>query len=93
VKYNDEDVNQFEEMLIFTNLMNIKHIEKDIDKNLMPYMQKGGIGKCAKKLCITFHINVGIYLYGLNLSHISYSYKLCLSHMPYMMYFFVRLVT
>jgi hypothetical protein len=38
---NDEDVNQFEEIPLFTNPMNIKHIEKDFDKNLMPYMRKG----------------------------------------------------
>jgi hypothetical protein len=31
VEDNDEDVNQFEEMPLFTNLMNIKHIEKDFD--------------------------------------------------------------
>jgi hypothetical protein len=42
---NDDDVNQFEEMPLFTNPMNIKHIEKDFDKNLMPYMRKGGNGK------------------------------------------------
>jgi hypothetical protein len=39
---NDEDVNQFEEMPLFTNPMNIKHIEKNFDKNLLLYMQKGG---------------------------------------------------
>jgi hypothetical protein len=38
VEDNDEDVNQFEEMPLFTNPMNIKHIEKDFDKNLMPYI-------------------------------------------------------
>jgi hypothetical protein len=42
---NDEDVNQFEEISLFTNLMNIKHIEKDFDKNLLLYMWKGGKGK------------------------------------------------
>jgi hypothetical protein len=42
VEDNDEDVNRFKEMSLFTNLMNIKHIEKDFDKNLMPYMQKCG---------------------------------------------------
>jgi hypothetical protein len=35
---NDEDVNQFEEMPLSTNPMNIKHIEKDFDKNLFLYM-------------------------------------------------------
>jgi hypothetical protein len=42
VEDNDEDVNQFEEMILFINPMNIKHIEKDIDKKVMPYMRKGG---------------------------------------------------
>jgi hypothetical protein len=45
VEDNDEDVNQFEEMPLFTNPMNIKHIEKIFDKNLLLYMQKGGKGK------------------------------------------------
>jgi hypothetical protein len=45
VEDNNEDINQFEEMPLFTNPMNIKHIEKDFDKNLMPYMRKGGNGK------------------------------------------------
>jgi hypothetical protein len=47
VKDNDEDVNQFEEMPLFTNLMNIKRIEKDFDKNLMLHMRKDGKGKFA----------------------------------------------
>jgi hypothetical protein len=64
VEDNNEDINQFEEMPQFTNPMNIKHIEREFDKNLMPYMRKGGNGKIVSKLCITFHINVGIYLYG-----------------------------
>jgi hypothetical protein len=45
VENNDDDINQFEEMPLFTNPMNIKHIEKDFDKKLMPYMRKGGNGK------------------------------------------------
>jgi hypothetical protein len=45
VEDNDEDVNQFEEMSRFSNPMNIKHIKKDFDKKLMPYMRKGGNGK------------------------------------------------
>jgi hypothetical protein len=39
---NDEDINQFEEMPLFINPMNTKHIEKDFDKNFMPHMRKGG---------------------------------------------------
>jgi hypothetical protein len=38
IEENDDDINQYEDMPLFTNLMNIKHIEKDFDKNLMPYM-------------------------------------------------------
>jgi hypothetical protein len=38
VEDNDEDVNQFKEMSLFNNLMNIKHIEKEFDMKLMPYM-------------------------------------------------------
>jgi hypothetical protein len=45
VEDNDENVNQFEEMPPFTNPMNIKHIERGFDKNLMPYIRKGGNGK------------------------------------------------
>jgi hypothetical protein len=38
MKDNNEDVNQFEEMPLFSNPMNIKRIEKNFDKNLMLYM-------------------------------------------------------
>jgi hypothetical protein len=38
VEDNNEDNNQFEEMSLFTNPIKIKHIEKDFDKNLIPYM-------------------------------------------------------
>jgi hypothetical protein len=44
---NDEDINQFDEMPLFTTLVNIMRIEKDFDKNLMLYMRKGGKGKFA----------------------------------------------
>jgi hypothetical protein len=37
VENNDEDINQFEEMPLFTNPMNIKHIEKDFDQKLLPH--------------------------------------------------------
>jgi hypothetical protein len=37
---NDDDVNQFEEMSLFTNPVNIKRIEKDFDKNLIPYAKR-----------------------------------------------------
>jgi hypothetical protein len=47
VKDNDEDVNQFEEMPLFTNPMNIKHIEKDFDKNLFLYTKRW-----QRKICM-----------------------------------------
>jgi hypothetical protein len=47
VEDNDDDVNQFEEMTLFTNPINIKRIEKDFDKNLLLYMRKGGKRKFA----------------------------------------------
>jgi hypothetical protein len=45
VEDNNEDGNQFKEMPLFTNPLNIKNIEKDFDKNLMSYMRKGCNGK------------------------------------------------
>jgi hypothetical protein len=42
VEDNDVDINQFEEMPLFTNPMNINHIDKGFDKNLLLYMRKGG---------------------------------------------------
>jgi hypothetical protein len=47
VEDNNKDVNQFEELSLFTNPVNIKRIEKDFDKNLMLYMRKGGKEKFA----------------------------------------------
>jgi hypothetical protein len=38
VEDNDDDIKQFEEMPLFSNPMNIKHIKKGFDKKLMPYM-------------------------------------------------------
>jgi hypothetical protein len=72
IKDNDEDVNQFEEMSLFTNPMNIKHIEKVFDKNLMPYMRKGGNGKiCMKNYVSYFRLMLIFICMELNLSHIS----------------------
>jgi hypothetical protein len=38
VEDNDDDINQFEAMPLFSNPMNIKHIKKDFYKKHMPYM-------------------------------------------------------
>jgi hypothetical protein len=64
---NDEDVNQFKEMPLFTNPLNIKNIGKDFDKNLMPYMRKGGNRKFVSHFILML---LFIYI-ELNLSHIS----------------------
>jgi hypothetical protein len=64
---NDEDVNQFKEMPLFTNPLNIKNIGKDFDKNLMPYMRKGG----SRKFVSHFILMLLFIYIELNLSHIS----------------------
>jgi hypothetical protein len=45
-------------------------------------MQKGGNRKFVWKLCITFHIDVGIYLYGIEFVPYSLATNF-VSHMPY----------
>jgi hypothetical protein len=54
VEDNNEDINQFKEMPLFTNLENIKNIEKYFDKNLMPIYVKRWQWKICLK--IMFHI-------------------------------------
>jgi hypothetical protein len=38
VENNDEGINQFEEIPLFSNPMNIKRIEKGFDQNIMLYI-------------------------------------------------------
>jgi hypothetical protein len=72
VEDNDEDINQFKEMPLFTNPMNIKHIEKNFNKNLMPYMQKMWYWKICVKNYVSYFILMLIFIcMDLNLSHIS----------------------
>jgi hypothetical protein len=40
VEDNDEDINQFEEMPVFSNLINIKHIEKTLTRSLCRICEK-----------------------------------------------------
>jgi hypothetical protein len=83
VEDNDEGINQLEEMSLFTNPMNIKNIEKNFDKNLMPYIWKGGNRKFVWSFYITFHINVvSIYLYGIEFISYFLASKF-VPHMPY----------
>jgi hypothetical protein len=91
VEDNDEDVNQFEAMPLFTNPMSIKNLEKDFDKNLMPYMRKGSNGKFVWKLCIIFYINIAIYLYGIKFISYFLATKF-VSHMPYINLALFRLI-
>jgi hypothetical protein len=64
VEDNDEDVNQFKEMSLFNNLMNIKHIEKEFDMKLMPYMWKGGNGKLYENNVLHFILMLVFDFYG-----------------------------
>jgi hypothetical protein len=47
VEDNDEDVNQFKEMSLFTNPMNIKRIEKDQQESFALYAKKW-----QRKICM-----------------------------------------
>jgi hypothetical protein len=49
VEDNDEDVNQFEEMSLFTNLMNIKCIEKDWQVSFALYTKRW-----QRKICMIY---------------------------------------
>jgi hypothetical protein len=40
VEDNDEDINQFEEMSLVTNPMNIMHLEKDLRRIFCPICEK-----------------------------------------------------
>jgi hypothetical protein len=67
---NDEDVNQFEEMPQFTNPMNIKHIEKDFDKNLIPICEKVAMKNLYENYISYFILMLLFICMDLNLSHI-----------------------
>jgi hypothetical protein len=83
VEDNDKDINQFEVMPLFTNPMNIKHIEKDFDNNLMPICEKVAT-EILYENYVSHFVLILVFIYmELNLSHISYLY-MCLSHMSYM---------
>jgi hypothetical protein len=70
VEDNDEDINQFEEIQLFTNPINIKHIEKDFDKNLMPYMRKSDNEKLYENYVSHFILMLVFICMKLNLSYI-----------------------
>jgi hypothetical protein len=70
VEDNDEDINQFEEMPQFTNPMNIKHIEKDFDKNLIPICEKVAMENLYENYISYFILMLLFICMDLNLSHI-----------------------
>jgi hypothetical protein len=70
VEDNDEDINQFEEIQLFTNPINIKHIEKDFDKNLMSYMRKSDNEKLYENYVSHFILMLVFICMKLNLSYI-----------------------
>jgi hypothetical protein len=70
VEDNDEDINQFEEIPLFTNPINIKHIEKDFDKNLMSYMRKSDNEKLYENYVSHFILMLVFICMKLNLSYI-----------------------
>jgi hypothetical protein len=41
---DDDDYNGYEDMTLLTSPMNIKHVEKTINKKLMPYTRSCGKG-------------------------------------------------
>jgi hypothetical protein len=70
VEDNDDDINQFEEIQLFTNPINIKHIEKDFDKNLMSYMRKSDNEKLYENYVSHFILMLVFICMKLNLSYI-----------------------
>jgi hypothetical protein len=71
VEVNDEDVNQFEDMSLFTNPMNIKHIKKDFDKNLMLLCEKVAMKILYENYVSHFILMLVFICMDLNFSHIT----------------------
>jgi hypothetical protein len=67
---NDEDINQFEEMPLFSNPMNIKHIEKEFNNKLMLYMGKVAMENLYENYVSYFILILVFICMDLNLSHI-----------------------
>jgi hypothetical protein len=70
VEDNDEDVNQFEEMPLFSNLMNIKHIEKTLIRSLCPICEMVAMKNLYKNYVSHFILMLVFVCMDLNLSHI-----------------------
>jgi hypothetical protein len=74
VEDNDEDVNQFEEMPLFTNSMNIKYIKKTLTRILCHICEKVAMKNLYKNY-VSYFILMWVFIcMDLNLSHISYIY-------------------
>jgi hypothetical protein len=70
VKDNDDNVNQFKEMPLFTNPMNIKHIEKTLIRNLCPIYENVAIENLNENYVSHFILMFVFVCMNLNLSHI-----------------------
>jgi hypothetical protein len=70
VEDNDEDTNQFEEMLLFYNPMNIKHIEKTWTRSLCLICEKVVMENLYENYVSHFILMLVFVCMDLNLSHI-----------------------
>jgi hypothetical protein len=70
VKDNDEDVNQFEEVSLFTKPINIKHIENDLTKTLCPLCENVVMENLYENYVSHFILMLVFICMDLNLSHI-----------------------
>jgi hypothetical protein len=70
VKDNDEDVNQFEEVPLFTKPINIKHIENDLTKTLCPLCENVVMENLYENYVSHFILMLVFICMDLNLSHI-----------------------
>jgi hypothetical protein len=70
MKDNDEDINQFEEMSLFSNPMNIKHIEKTLTRSLCPVCEKVAMENLYKNYVSHFILMLVYVCMDLNLSDI-----------------------
>jgi hypothetical protein len=64
MKDNDEDINQFEEMPLFTNPMNIKHIERTLTRTLCPICENVAMKNLYEYYVSHFILLLVFDLYG-----------------------------
>jgi hypothetical protein len=70
VEDNDDDVNQFEEISLFTNPMNIIHIENTLTRSLCPICEKVAMENLYENYVSHFILLLVFVCMDLNLSHV-----------------------